>query len=181
MTLLLRRAVSISCVVLNLAATVAEDHTHLVERSGDVLQIALPASAGAATLALRDFVGTRQFVIALLVSTAASHLLKRVINRRRPDGGRWGFPSAHTSAAFLGSGFVHFRYGWKYAWPLHLAAAFVGYSRVASNKHWPSDVAGGAVLSLAVCWLLVRPRRPKSGSRRRAVVMQIISMAVLLS
>ncbi len=158
-----RQTLGCAWLAWSITSPIPGQGSHEVERAGDVLQIALPAVAGLSTLALRDFVGTRQFVVALVVSTGASHLLKRVLNTSRPDGGRWGFPSAHTSAAFLGSGFVQMRYGMRYAWPMHIAAAFVGYSRVAANKHWVIDVLGGAALSLMTCWIFVRRRTPTPG------------------
>jgi membrane-associated phospholipid phosphatase len=130
-----------------------------VERSGDYLQIALPTAAGASTLLLKDLVGFRQFAVSFIVGQAVTHILKRTINRKRPDGGRYAFPSAHTSAAFGGSAFVHMRYGMKWAWPMHLAATFVGYSRLTSDKHWISDVLGGAALAFSTCLIFVRRRK----------------------
>ncbi len=160
----LRRAISLLWIAGQFALPAPGQDTLAIERTGDALQIVLPAAAGIATLALRDFAGTRQFVYAFIASQGGSHAIKHIVNRRRPDGGRYSLPSAHTSAAFLGSGFVHRRWGLKYAWPLHLAAAFVGYSRVVTGKHWVSDVFAGAALSLLAVWLLVKP---KNGKRRK--------------
>jgi membrane-associated phospholipid phosphatase len=159
-----RRTLSLLWIAGQLALPPQGRDTLVVERTGDALQIVLPAAAGIASLALRDYAGTRQFVYALIASQGASHAIKHIVNRRRPDGGRYSLPSAHTSAAFLGSGFVHRRWGFKYAWPLYLAAGFVGYSRVVTGKHWVTDVLAGAVLSLLAVWLLVRPR---NGKRRK--------------
>jgi membrane-associated phospholipid phosphatase len=133
-----------------------------LERTGDVLQIALPAGAGWAALALRDWVGFRQFAVMMLVSQGATHLLKHTVQSTRPDGGKNGFPSAHTSSAFAGACFVGFRYGNQYAWPLYLAASVVGYSRLTADKHGPVDVFGGAALSVLSCWGMVRRRRTPS-------------------
>lgn len=130
-----------------------------LERTGDVLQIALPAGAGACALVLRDWVGARQLGLLVIVSQGATHLLKHTLKTPRPDGGRNGFPSAHTSSAFAGSGFVAQRYGHRYAWPLHLAAALTGYSRMTAHKHFLVDVAGGASLSLLCSLGLVRRRK----------------------
>jgi membrane-associated phospholipid phosphatase len=160
-----RRALSLLWIAGQFALPAPGQDTLAVERSGDVLQIALPAAAGITTLALRDYAGTRQFVYALIASQGGTHAIKHIVNRRRPDGGRYSLPSAHTSAAFLGSAFVHRRWGLRYAWPLHLAAAFVGYSRVVTGKHWVTDVLAGAAMSLLAVWLLVRPR---NGRRRRS-------------
>jgi membrane-associated phospholipid phosphatase len=164
-----RRAVSLLWIAGQFALPAPRQDTLAIERTGDALQIVLPAAAGIASLALRDYAGTRQFVYALLASQGGTHTIKHIVNRKRPDGGRYSLPSAHTSAAFLGSGFVHRRWGFKYAWPLHLAAAFVGYSRVVTGKHWVTDVLAGAALSLLAVWLLVRPRNGKSRKIKKSV------------
>lgn len=156
--------------ILTLAGTLATaspDQGTALERTGDILQIALPAGAGIGAVALRDWVGLRQFAVVMVVSQGVTHLLKHTLKTRRPDGGRNGFPSAHTSSAFAGSGFVAFRYGNRYAWPLHAAAALTGYSRIAARKHWTLDVLGGAALSLMSCWGLVR-RRPAGRADSRS-------------
>jgi membrane-associated phospholipid phosphatase len=40
--------------------------------------------------------------------------------------------------------------------PLHLAAALVGYARVHTGVHYPSDVAAGAVLGALCGWTVRR-------------------------
>ena len=129
-----------------------------LERTGDVLQIALPAGAGLAAIALRDWAGVAQLAALMVTSQGATHLLKHTVKSQRPDGGKNGFPSAHTSSAFAGAGFVAMRYGTRYAWPLHVAAALTGYSRMTARKHGLLDVLGGAALSLLCSWALVRRR-----------------------
>jgi membrane-associated phospholipid phosphatase len=138
-----------------------------LERLGDVLQIALPAGAGLTAVVLRDWPGVWQFSALMVTSQGATHLLKHTLQTRRPDGGRNGFPSAHTSSAFAGAAFVAMRYGNRYAWPLYAAAAATGYSRMTSEKHSFVDVAGGASLSLLCSWALVR-RRQRSGTYKQA-------------
>jgi membrane-associated phospholipid phosphatase len=150
--------------ILGMVSSLPGFESRVLERTGDYLQIGVPATAGIASLALRDWAGFRQFAAVMLVSQAATHLLKHTIQSSRPDGGRNGFPSAHTASAFAGSGFVAFRYGNRYAWPLHVAALVTGYSRITARKHGPVDVLGGAAVSLLSCWGLVR-RRPRSADR----------------
>lgn len=133
-----------------------------LERSGDILQFAIPAGAGVATLALRDWVGVRQLSVLVVVSQGATHLLKHTLKTRRPDGGRNGFPSAHTSSAVAGAAFVAWRYGNRFAWPLYAAALLTGYSRMTAGKHGLVDVIGGVCLSLVCAWVFVR-RRAESG------------------
>jgi membrane-associated phospholipid phosphatase len=129
-----------------------------LQRLGDVFAIALPAAAGLTTLALRDYEGTRQWFAAVVASSATVHLLKRAIDRERPDGGKHSFPSGHAGSAFVGAGFVHRRYGFKYAWPMYALATYVAWSRVYSDKHYTGDVIAGAAISVGTCWLIVRPR-----------------------
>ena len=74
-----------------------------LERVGDVLQFAVPASAGAASIAMRDWAGVKQFALVMIVSQGATHLIKHTLKTTRPDGGRNGFPSAHTSSASIAS------------------------------------------------------------------------------
>ena len=57
-----------------------------------------------------------------------------------------GFPSGHTSAAFQGASFIHYRYGLKKAIVPYIAATFVAYSRVYSEKHYLHDVLAGAFI-----------------------------------
>ena len=107
-----------------------------VEISGDIIASVLPAVAFVASLTEKDHEGTWQFVKAVLVSQGSVHVLKRTIDRTRPDGGRYSFPSGHTSGAFLGPSFIHMRYGFKYAWPMYVAAGYVGFTRVDSDSHY---------------------------------------------
>jgi len=144
-----------------------------LERVGDVLQFAVPAGAGAAAIVMRDWAGVRQFALVMIVSQGATHLIKHTVKSRRPDGGKNGFPSAHTSSAFAGAGFASFRYGMRTTWPLHVVAALTGYSRMTANKHHFVDVFGGAALSLLCSWPLVRRRTrvegiPEPSKRNRA-------------
>lgn len=129
-----------------------------LERTGDILQFAVPAAAGAVALGMRDWAGVRQWGALLIVSQGATHLIKHAFETPRPDGGRNGFPSAHTSAAFAGAAFVAWRYRSRYAWLLFAAATLTAYSRLTADKHFLIDVFGGAVLSLLCTWLLVRRR-----------------------
>ena len=118
-----------------------------VERTGDVLQVAIPAIAFAGTLAVRDSEGTIQFLKSFLTNFVSTGALKLVIARERPDGSNDNsFPSGHTSAAFQGASFIHLRYGWEKSLPAYAGAAFVGFSRVYADKHYVSDVLAGAAL-----------------------------------
>jgi hypothetical protein len=72
--------------------------------------------------------------------------LKGIINRRRPSGGPYSFPSGHTSTAFTSAAVVYRHFGWKWGLPAAVAASYVGLSRLQENKHYLSDVVAGAIL-----------------------------------
>jgi len=117
-----------------------------VEVAGDILQVLIPSVGFGATLYLDDDQGRDQFLQSFASTVVVTQVLKYSINRERPNGGSQSFPSGHTSAAFHGAAFIHARYGLSYGIPAYIGAAFVGYSRVASNKHYNSDVFAGALI-----------------------------------
>lgn len=119
------------------------------EVAGDVLQIAIPASGFGATFCLDDEQGRMQFYKSFLATVVATHALKAVVHKPRPDGSdNKSFPSGHTSSAFQGAAFIHLRYGLKYGIPAYLAATYVAYSRVATNHHYVIDTVGGAAIGI---------------------------------
>ncbi|HME09795.1 MAG TPA: phosphatase PAP2 family protein, partial [Bryobacteraceae bacterium] len=67
--------------------------------------------------------------------------------------GRGGFPSGHAIAAFSVATVIARRYGKRYRWVPYAAyglAAAVGFSRVTTLAHFPSDVFLGAALGYSV-------------------------------
>jgi membrane-associated phospholipid phosphatase len=129
-----------------------------IEKTGDVLQIALPSAALASTIIWRDGQeGPWQFVYTMTVSTILTQSLKRAINKPRPNGGSFAFPSGHTSAAFTGAAFIQKRHGWKWGLPAYALAGFTGWSRVHANKHDYWDVLGGAVIGIGSAYLFAKP------------------------
>jgi len=86
---------------------------------------------------------------AQVLSAAMTNGLKFAVRRPRPDGGRNGFPSGHTSAIFASASVLHRHYGWKAGVPAYLIASYTGISRLSENKHFPSDVLFGAAVGLA--------------------------------
>ncbi len=83
--------------------------------------------------------------------------LKQVTHRRRPGAGQntfGSFPSSHTSVAFTAATFFARRFHDKVdglagylGFLAYLPATFVAINRVESEKHYPSDVAAGALLA----------------------------------
>jgi membrane-associated phospholipid phosphatase len=118
-----------------------------VERVGDALAVATVAGAYLSTFARGDPEGRPQFTKGFLLNLGTTYALKFAIDKERPDAsGNDSFPSAHASIAFQGGSFLQFRYGWRWGAPALAAAAAVGWTRVAADKHDPVDVLAGAVI-----------------------------------
>lgn len=81
---------------------------YLLEESGDILQIAIPLSAGIITLLKRDFEGTKQLALSYGTTLAITYAIKYASRVKRPEGrDRYdSFPSGHTSSAFSGASFL---------------------------------------------------------------------------
>ncbi len=105
--------------------------------------------------------------LSLLLSALSVNVLKLLIGRPRPysshseiiqltDGGGFSFPSGHTAEVFalLFSLWILFKNKYVRATAL-LWALFIAYTRIAFGVHYPSDIAGGILLS-AVCVRLVQ-------------------------
>lgn len=131
---------------------------HRIERTGDVIQIAIPAIAATTTIARHDGEGSVELGKAFVTNFAATEALKFIVGRERPDGSdHRSFPSGHTSTAFQAASFIQIRYGWAGGIPALAGATFVGYSRVRAHRHYVSDVVAGAVLGTASSLLFVHP------------------------
>ena len=148
------------------------DPIALAQKSGDVLQIGLPVAALGLTFLLQaperapdgtvhfdpyagldfDFGlnGSPRHDLALAFARAelATYTLKYAVDAQRPNGGGQSFPSGHTALAFTGAEFIRKTYGLGWGLPAYLMAGFVGWSRVASNNHYPRDVIAGAALGI---------------------------------
>ncbi len=154
------------------------DVDEFIETAGDVLQIAIPLTALTATYTLDDPEGRRALLLSYGATFAATHILKRSVNKLRPDGSNTlSFPSGHTSSAFSGAAFLAKRYGWDVGIPAYLAASFVGYSRVHAQKHDWLDVTAGAALAIGFNQWLV----PNQESLNVAVMPVRDGYAVALS
>ena len=118
-----------------------------VETSGDVLLGAIPAIAFGATLYEPDHQGSWQFAKGFLANQAVTQGLKYTIHKDRPDDSDdHSFPSGHTSTTFQAAAFIHKRYGWECSIPAYIGAAYTGWTRIDSDKHYVEDVFVGAVI-----------------------------------
>lgn len=88
-----------------------------------------------------------------ILLTSVSHISIASMVRRNRPGNRQdflpfpsSFPSGHASSAFATAGSLAYSYGWKAGVPAYLVATSIGISRIRENRHWLSDVVGGAFL-----------------------------------
>lgn len=84
---------------------------------------------------------------------------KYALDRTRPDGARKrsnsAFPSSHAANAFAVATVLARR--WRRGAPWFLAyATLVGFSRMYLDRHWASDVLGGAIIGVTLAWLVSR-------------------------
>ena len=126
-----------------------------VEKSGDLLQIALPLSSLYRTILACDPLGTYSLCLAISSSTILTWIPKIILAQRRPNGGRHSMPSGHTSLSFSSALFALVRYG------PHLsslaatgAASFVAFSRVYTGWHSWYDIIVGLFIGIfsALFW-----------------------------
>jgi len=79
---------------------------------------------------------TRALVYTGITVTA----LKMGVQRTRPNGGAWSFPSGHTAAAFSVAPILAHHFGRLAAIPAHVFALGTGLGRMEDRKHYLSDV-----------------------------------------
>jgi membrane-associated phospholipid phosphatase len=123
-----------------------------LERTGDIVQVALPITAGLYSITKKDSTGAKQLLFAGLSNTAVVYALKYTVNEKRPNGGKHSFPSGHTAISFVSSTYMWKRYGPEFGIPATLLAGFVGYTRVEARKHFFHDVAAGALIGMAASY-----------------------------
>jgi membrane-associated phospholipid phosphatase len=134
---------------------------YLLEDTGDVLQIALPVSAGIMTLIHKDYQGTKKMAFSYGTTLAITYSLKYFTEKQRPEGRNHfdSFPSGHTSSAFSGASFIQRRYGWKYGTPAYILATLVAISRTEApdGYHDGWDVLAGAAIGIGSTYIFTKP------------------------
>jgi membrane-associated phospholipid phosphatase len=83
---------------------------------------------------------------AQLLNGVFTQALKYSVQRQRPDGGRYSFPSGHTSAMFATAAVIRQRFGWKAGIAAYAVGTYVGAARLGERQHYLSDVVFGAAL-----------------------------------
>jgi membrane-associated phospholipid phosphatase len=102
--------------------------------------------------------------------------LKASINRRRPNGGSYSYPSGHTSAAFAAAGTVYADLGKTWGIPAFVLAGYVGLSRLQEGKHYVSDVVAGGILGSYISLKLAH----RNGRKGNLTISPLISGGKML-
>jgi len=74
--------------------------------------------------------------------------LKVAVNRTRPTGSAYSFPSGHTSASFTTASVLEAHFGWGVGAAAYAAAGFIGWTRLRDDQHWLSDVVFGSAIGI---------------------------------
>lgn len=91
--------------------------------------------------------------VSVAIQTAVTTVVKYTVCRERPDGrANNSYPSGHTATAFMCAQMLHKEYGetvspWISVGGYGIAAT-TGIFRVIANRHWCSDVMGGAAIGI---------------------------------
>ncbi|MDH7499216.1 MAG: phosphatase PAP2 family protein [candidate division NC10 bacterium] len=121
-------------------------------------------------------------LLLLLFSDQVSYLLKLLVRRPRPCrvlpevhllagcSRSYSFPSNHAANVFSIGMYLSYFYRWLLV-PALIVCLGVGLSRIYVGVHYPSDVAGGALLGLlcATLWILLHRAILAVGDRRRTM------------
>ncbi|MBU2907013.1 phosphatase PAP2 family protein [Arenibacter algicola] len=138
-----------------------EKWEYVLEDTGDVLQLALPLTAGIMTLIKKDYKGIKKMAFSYGTTMALTYSLKHFTKKERPEGRKLydSFPSGHTSSAFSGASFIQRRYGWSYGVPAYLLASIVAVSRTEApdgyHDFW--DVFAGAAIGIGSTYIFTKP------------------------
>lgn len=129
-----------------------------VRTSTDVILVALPAAALAATTIEQDWQGLKEGAFSAAATVGATMILKYAVKEKRPDfSNHHSFPSGHASVTFAAATFIGRRYGWKYSIPAYALATYTAWGRVYGKKHHWWDVAAGAAIGAASSMIFTHP------------------------
>jgi membrane-associated phospholipid phosphatase len=118
-----------------------------IETAGQIIAIALPATAAGIAYFKDDRMGLAQLAAESILTVGTAYALKNFVREERPNGSDFhSFPSDTTALAASGSSFLWRRYGWEYGLPAFAMTEFVSYSRVqARQHHWYDTVASSGI------------------------------------
>jgi membrane-associated phospholipid phosphatase len=85
-----------------------------------------------------------------LLTQGLTAAVKFSVQRGRPDGTQYSFPSGHSAVTFASATVLSAHFGWKVGVPAYGVASYVAASRLQAKRHFLSDVAFGAAVGIAV-------------------------------
>lgn len=130
----------------------------VVRTTTDVILVALPATAIATTLILKDWEGLKEGALSAAATVGATFILKYAVKEDRPDfSNHHSFPSGHSSFTFAAATYIGRRYGWKYAIPAYALSTYTAWGRVYGKKHHWWDVVTGAAIGTASSLIFTHP------------------------
>ncbi len=138
---------------------ITEKYPRFATHIDDKLQYAPAAAVYALNLAgvrsRNNFVDrTAMYLISNSIMGMTVDFLKIKTNRLRPDGSaRNSFPSGHTATAFVAAEFMAQEFKGQSFWfgaSAYATATATGSLRMLNNRHWLSDVIGGASIGILV-------------------------------
>ena len=126
---------------------------------GEVLNVALPATAIYFAVKEDGNEGIVQFLKSAVVAELVTEGLKTAIDKERPNGSCCtAFPSGHATRAFYAATYIHERYGGKKGIAALALATVVAYTRVESDRHDVADVVGGAAVGYLAARYFTSPK-----------------------
>lgn len=105
--------------------------------------------AGYAARSPRTMLLGADLIRAQLMSGFLTDVTKVIVQRERPNGANYSFPSGHTTSAFASATVLQQHFGLKVGIPAYLVGAYVAVSRMADDRHYPSDLVIGAAIGVA--------------------------------
>ncbi len=119
---------------------------------GQIIPYALPVGFFGSAWLFEDgsrerskaFLVTEELAESLFFNFATTGILKLAVDRTRPNGEKYSFPSYHTSTAFAAAGIIAYNFPWYVGVLSFGAASAVGLARLDLNVHYASDVMAGA-------------------------------------
>ena len=131
------------------------------EISSDIITGVVPLGAFAYAYFSDDVEGQKQWLHNTLANQIIITSARVAFNPslgRRPNGGKYGFPSGHVGFVTSGASFLQERYGWKFGVPAYMLSAYVAAERVRDDHHHWRDVIASGVLSFGIAKLFVTPQ-----------------------
>jgi membrane-associated phospholipid phosphatase len=83
-----------------------------------------------------------------ILAQSMTAAIKMSVQRTRPDGTQYSFPSGHSSVSFATATVLQRNLGWKAGIPAYGFATYVAASRIQDKRHFLSDVTFGAAIGI---------------------------------